>query len=163
MVSRLKLLFATTLVFASSKIFAVTDNEKIEFKKSEITLFSSATSKFGKKITVELAETEDQHERGLMNRKSLGKNNGMLFIFSDEAIRSFWMKNTLIDLSIGYFSKDKKLIDVQEMKAVTSILQRDIPAYSSSGPAQYALEMPPNWFAQNKLASGAIFKFKSSK
>ncbi len=161
--SRLKWIVVVTLALSSLKAFSLTDNDKVEFKKTELVLFASSTAKVGKKIIVELAESENQHERGLMFRKSLSKNNGMLFVFSDEEVRNFWMKNTLIDLSIGYFNKDKKLIDVQEMKAINSILQRDIPGYPSQGPAQYALEMPAKWFGENHIRIGAVFRLKGGK
>ncbi len=159
MVSRLKWIVATIVLVLSHNSFALSDTDKVEFKKSEIFLVSG---KVTKKIKVELAETMDQHERGLMFRKSLSKDQGMLFVFEDQEIRSFWMKNTIIDLSIGYFNKDKKLIDVQEMKA-TSMLQKDIPSYPSRGPAQYALEMSPKWFDKNNIKVGAVLQLKSEK
>ena len=110
------------------------------------------------KIQAEMAESEAQHEYGLMFRKELGPKEGMLFVFKDEMIRSFWMKNTIINLSIGYFNKDRKLVDIQEMKAVTSVLQTDIPTYLSQSPAQYALEMPEGWFKKNSIKVGAQLK-----
>ena len=148
------------LLLTSVSAFALKDEDKVIFKKQTMTLVSG---KVAKKITVEVAETDDQHERGLMFRKDLAKDNGMLFVFGDEMTRSFWMKNTLIDLSIGYFNKDKKLVDVQEMKAVTSILQQDIPSYPSQAPAQYALEMSAKWFTKNRIEKGAVLKLKGEK
>lgn len=159
MVSRLKWIVVTILLVLSHIAFANSETEKVEFKTSEI---SVVFEKKTKKIKVELAENDTQHARGLMFRKSLGANEGMLFIFPDETIRSFWMKNTIIDLSIGYFNKDKKLIDIQEMKA-TSMLQKDLPSYPSRGPAKYALEMPAYWFEKNGIRTGATLKLKSEK
>jgi len=126
--------------------------KKIKFETKKIVLDK-------KTVTVEIAENDTQHEYGLMLRTSLPKDHGMLFIFPDEEIRTFWMKNTLINLSIGYFDKDKKLIDIQEMKAVTTMLQKEIPTYPSLGPAMYALEMTEGWFMKNKINKGAHFKF----
>ena len=145
----LKLLVASLFsFFLSVSPFAA---ENVTFKTEKI--------KIGKKtITVEIAETEKQLERGLMHRQKMKTDAGMFFIFKDEQIRSFWMKNTLIDLSIGYFNKDKKLIDIQEMSA-TSIMQKDLPSYPSQGPAMYALEMNKGWFNKNKIAVGAVFSF----
>jgi len=127
----------------------------VVFKKDTIVLN-------GKTISVELAETDDQHERGLMFRKSMPENEGMLFIFTGEATRSFWMKNTYIDLSIGYFDKDKNLIDIQEMKA-TSVMEPRPPSYPSVKPAMYALEMNKAWFAKNKVKIGHKFHYKSRR
>lgn len=160
MALRLKLIVGTICLLAAHKSFSLVDTDKVEFQKKQITLTSGRTTK---KLTAEIAESEDQHERGLMFRKSLAKDYGMLFIFKDEMIRNFWMKNTIIDLSIGYFNKEKKLIDVQEMKAVSSILQTDIPSYPSRGLAQYALEMPTQWFTLNKIKEGTILKIKGEK
>lgn len=127
-------------------------NESVNFKKK--------IAKIGKKtITVEIAETSKQLEHGLMYRKKLAADSGMLFIFPDEQIRMFWMKNTLIDLSIGYFNKQKKLIDIHEMKATSSVMQQDLPGYASKGPAMFALEMDAGWYKKNKIELGAEIKF----
>src|SRR4051812_32729445 len=83
---------------------------KINFSKKKIQVEN-------KVLSVEIAESEAQHERGLMFREKLGKNDGMLFIFNNEEPRAFWMKNTLVNLSIGYYDKNRKLVDIQEMKA----------------------------------------------
>ena len=112
-----------------------------------------------KKLTVEIAKSDQQHEHGLMFRKKLGLNQGMLFIFDDEQIRNFWMKDTIINLSIGYFDKNKKLIDIQEMKATTSVMEQNLQTYPSASPAMYALEMTEGWFAKNKIKPGSSFEF----
>lgn len=156
MVSHLKSLTAFCLsIFISFNIGAqsLTNPAPVKFDVEKIKLNSK------KILTVEVAKTEAQHAYGLMNRKSLPKNQGMLFVFEDEQIRNFWMKNTLMDLSIGYFDKDKALIDVQEMKAPASIMQEDLPIYPSRKPAMYALEMPPLWFTKNKIVLGNKFEF----
>ncbi len=109
-------------------------------------------------LTVEIADSPQKQAQGLMNRKSLNKNSGMLFIFPNESIRSFWMKNTLMDLSIGFFNKDKKLVSTFEMK-VPSLLEKSPPSYSSEKLAMYALEMPAGWFKKNKIPVGVKFEF----
>jgi hypothetical protein len=111
----------------------------------------------GKKISVEVAKTDEQHEYGLMNRTALPPNAGMLFVFGEESIKTFWMKDTLIDLSIGYFDKDQSLIDVQEMTS-QSLIETRPRTYPSAKPAMYALEMNKGWFAKNKIKLGARFK-----
>src|SRR5688572_21060190 len=80
----------------SAKPAAAENIEKVEFRKARLTLGS-------KVLAVELAESERQHARGLMYRQKLGEGEGMLFIFPDLGIRSFWMKNTFVDLAIGFF------------------------------------------------------------
>lgn len=138
-----------------SFVNAADTESNIKFKKATLEL---KYKKNKKTIVVELAEAEEQHARGLMFRTKLKKDEGMLFIFADEQIRQFWMKNTLINLDIGYFDKNKKLIDIQQMSAVTSVMQIDIPTYPSKQPAMYALEMSQGWFKNNKFDEGTIFK-----
>lgn len=130
--------------------------EEIAFKKQNIMVNN-------KKIRVEIAATEAQHAQGLMFRKKLGANEGMLFVFEDESFRGFWMKNTIINLSIGYFDQSKKLVDIQEMKATSMLEKESPPTYPSKAPAKYALEMPEGWFKKNKISEGAILKFEPIK
>ncbi|HET7479874.1 MAG TPA: DUF192 domain-containing protein [Rubrobacteraceae bacterium] len=103
------------------------------------------------KIRVEIADTPAEQEKGLMFRKSLGKDRGMLFVFPDEQVRSFWMKNTLIPLSIAYIDSDGRIIDLQEMKA----LDDQPPHYVSAGPARYALEANKGYFEEHGVKVGA--------
>ncbi|WP_413583079.1 DUF192 domain-containing protein [Bdellovibrio sp. HCB288] len=112
----------------------------------------------GKTLTVEVATTVEQQAQGLMSRAHLGPDEGMLFVFSNEETRFFWMKNTLIDLSIGFFNKDGKLIDIQEMKSGKGLADTALPSYASSNPAKYALEMNKGWFEKNKIKVGAKLK-----
>ena len=126
-----------------------------KFKKEKIQVGT-------KTIVVEIADNEELHELGLMYRKSLGADDGMLFIFSTEKPLSFWMKNTFVDLSIGYFDKNATLIDIQEMKA-TSLVEQNPPSYPSAKPAKYALEMNKPWFAKNKIKVGTKIKFLESR
>ena len=109
-----------------------------------------------KKIKVEVARSQRQHERGLMFRESLPAQEGMIFVFEIPRILQFWMKNTFIDLDIGYFNQDRELIDIFQMKA-SSVMTQAPDVYPSSQPAQYALEMNRGWFAKNKIKKGDRF------
>ncbi|MGE5085745.1 MAG: DUF192 domain-containing protein [Bacillota bacterium] len=121
--------------------------------------FATKKVKVGNKtLVVEVASTGEQQERGLMFRNSLGEDEGMLFIFNNEETRFFWMKNTLIDLSIGYFNKTGTLVDIQEMKSGKGIADTALPSYASAQPAKYALEMNKGWFDKNKIKLGAKLK-----
>lgn len=129
--------FALIILISSSSL---ADNlKKIKVKVGKTT------------ITVEVANTEKSRERGLMERSKLDKNCGMLFVFPDESKRYFWMKNTYIPLSIGFFDKDSRLVEVQEMKPMGSPMEKDIPRYQSHLPAKFALEMERGWFKKNKI------------
>lgn len=147
---------------ASLLIVSFAQAESMPAAKPDVTFKKEKIVLDGKTISVEMAETPEQHERGLMFRKSMPENEGMLFIFNMEDIRYFWMKNTYIDLSIGYFDKEKTLIDIQEMKSA-SMMETRPPSYPSAKPAKYALEMNKGWFAKNKVKLGQKFQFSSRR
>jgi uncharacterized protein len=152
--SRLRLI--TTSVFAFFALTCLAGTDRPNFKKETIQLGSRI-------IVVEIAKTPDEMAYGLMFRKNLNRDQGMLFVYSDEQPRSFWMKNTFVPLSIGFFNKNRELIDIQEMSPVKSEIQQFIPTYQSKLPAQYALEMPSGWFKKNKLQANKKIKFEFIK
>jgi uncharacterized membrane protein (UPF0127 family) len=107
-------------------------------------------------LRVEIAETEKEREKGLMGRAKLADGEGMLFVFQTSETLSFWMKGTLIPLSIGFFDREKRLINTAEMPPPSQASQT-LPVYQSASPAQYALEAPQNWFKKNKITPGMKF------
>jgi uncharacterized protein len=106
-------------------------------------------------LTVELALTESEHQRGLMFRKSLSAGRGMLFVFSNESPRSFWMKNTLIPLSIAFIDSKKTIFQVSDMKPMKTLIQKEIDRAESIKPAKYVLEVPQGWFSANQIDVGS--------
>ena len=122
-------------------------------------------------LEVEIADTDELRSQGLMYRQKMADDKGMLFIFSKEKTLSFWMKNTFIPLSIGFFDKDRKLIEVQKMRpmrpmrpmksmrSMNSIIKKNIPLYQSRKPAQYAIEVNQGWFRKHKIAIGTKWKW----
>ncbi len=116
----------------------------------------------GRTIIAEMAVTYEERERGLMYRKSMGANEGMLFVFDGPEPMAFWMKNTLIPLSIGYFDENKKLINTVEMSPAVMGEARP-KTYESARPAMYALEMNKGWFSKNKVKPGAILTVLAAK
>lgn len=113
-----------------------------------------------KKVQIEIADEEEERATGLMYRKELKDGHGMLFVFETQRPLSFWMKNTFVPLSIGYFDSGKKLIDVQDMEPVRSEMQESLPSYTSKGPAMYALEVPKGWFQKNNIRLGTTFRLE---
>ncbi len=93
----------------------------------------------GERFTVELAETQDKQALGLMFRDALPQDHGMLFLFPAEGMRSFWMRNTRIPLDIFYFDDELQLVSVSEN--ARPCRTRNCPAYPSTGPAKYVLEL----------------------
>lgn len=111
-------------------------------------------------VDVEKATSLKEQQHGLMYRKKkLGENQGMLFIYEKEKPLTFWMKNTFIPLSIAFFSKEKILINIEDMDPVSSIIQKDVDIARSAKPSMYALEMNKGWFAQKKILPGHKFEF----
>ncbi len=131
----------------------------ISFSLHAKSVFKTGTIQIkGKTIQAEFAQNEEQHQLGLMNRDSLPENFGMLFIFDNEDYRSFWMKNTFVDLSIAYIGADKKIKEIIDMKASKSSLDVNTPSYPSSFKVKYALEVKQGWFEKNKIKVGDQIK-----
>jgi len=101
-------------------------------------------------VRVEIADDPSEQERGLMYRTALAEDRGMLFVFPDEERLSFWMKNTLIPLSIAYIDSEGRIVDIQDMKP----LDDDPPHYVSAEPAQYALEVNQGFFEERGVKVG---------
>ena len=95
----------------------------------------------GHRYQVEIAADEASRERGLMFRESMPAEHGMLFVFDDTQVRTFWMKNTHIPLDILYFDQNYKLVSVQQRVPPCLDSGNNCPVYPSDGPAKYALEL----------------------
>lgn len=106
-------------------------------------------------MQVQIPETEDQLATGLMFRKSLPENSGMLFVFKKPGRADFWMKNTLIPLDIGFFDQKGILLEIRTMlpnsEEITSSTSKDI---------LYALEVPEGFFKEHKLKPGISISFE---
>lgn len=109
-------------------------------------------------LEVEIADTPEARNKGLMGRTELPQDSGMLFVFDTAEPLSFWMKNTLIPLSIGFFDEKKRLIETLDMQ-VHSNKTQPLTTYRSSKPALYALEVPLNWFREKRIRKGVEFSF----
>jgi uncharacterized membrane protein (UPF0127 family) len=101
------------------------------------------------KVTVEVALTREQQARGLMYRTELADGAGMLFVFDEEAERSFWMSNTPIPLDILYIRSDATIVSIAAN--TTPYSEKKIP---SRGPARYVLEVPAGWSARHGVKPG---------
>ena len=99
-------------------------------------------------LAVEIAKTVSQQQQGLMYRKSLKDGEGMIFVYEKDEVLSFWMKNTLIPLSIAFFSWDGKLLEIYNMEP------GNLDPVRSSRSVRYALEVPQGWFGRVGLAPG---------
>ena len=88
---------------------------------------------------VEVADTAVKKAIGLMNRTSLPEKGGMLFIFEQEGVQGFWMKNTLIPLDMIFISEEKKIVHIEREAQPCKVL--DCQIYSSEKPAKYVVEI----------------------
>lgn len=103
-------------------------------------------------VNIEYAKTQSEQEKGLMYRKSIGDNEGMLFVFPDEKIQTFWMKNTYIPLDMLFFDTKGNLTSISENAATCVDRGNDCPTYASTGPAKYVLEVTAGWAKKNNVA-----------
>jgi uncharacterized membrane protein (UPF0127 family) len=97
---------------------------------------------------VEVASTHEQRAKGLMFRKTLKENHGMLFMFPADQFLSFYMKNTYVPLSLAYISSDGKIIQIEDLKPLD-----ETPVYSKAQ-ARYALELPRGTFESLGIHTG---------
>mgnify|MGYP003944607301 CR=1 FL=1 len=91
------------------------------------------------KFTVEIADTHEKQLRGLMFRKSIPGDYGMLFVYNDEQIRGFWMKNTLVHLDLIFLDKNKQVVDM--ILNVPPCKADPCQTYASDKEAQYVIEL----------------------
>ena len=99
-------------------------------------------------IRAEVASNYETRARGLMYRKELAPNAGMLFVFPQPAVQCFWMRNTLIPLSIAFIADDGMIIDIVDMTPMTE------NSHCSSSPVRLALEMEQGWFDKRGVTIG---------
>jgi uncharacterized membrane protein (UPF0127 family) len=124
-------------------LFSCSGLEK--FEKQELTIEGRAGNV---PVIAEIAQSDAQRQQGLMHRKVLKDGEGMLFIFERDQILSFWMKNTLIPLSIAYIANDGRILEIHDMEP------GNLNPVSSSRSARYALEVPQGWFGRAGLVPG---------
>ena len=104
-------------------------------KEGELYLIKSSWDTI-QKLDIEFAESDYEHQTGLMYRESMEDHQGMLFLYETERVRSFYMKNTYIPLDIIYYEADSTLVSIQK-----NATPRDETPLPSEGPAQFILEI----------------------
>lgn len=105
-------------------------------------------------IQAEVAKTLNEQTIGMMYRKTMGINEGMLFIYDNPQIRCFWMRNTLLPLTIAFIADDGSIVNLKDMQPKTE------NSHCSAKPVRYALEMNLGWFDERGLKSG--FKLRGA-
>lgn len=100
------------------------------------------------RIQAEVAATDTSRSRGLMFRKELAPNHGMLFVFDQANVQCFWMRNTLLPLSIAFILDDGTITNIADMAPMTE------NSHCSTAPVRYTLEMEQGWFAKRGITAG---------
>ncbi len=100
-------------------------------------------------LTAEVAANDNSRTSGLMHRRMLPENRGMLFVFPYTGPLSFWMMNTHVPLSIAFLDDAGVIINIADMKPLTT------DPHPSTRPARYALEMNQGWFAKRGIKAGS--------
>ena len=99
-------------------------------------------------ITAEIASTPQSRMIGLMMRERVAPNHGMVFVFEDKSQHCFWMRNTLIPLSIAFIDDDGTIVNIADMTPKSEA------STCPQRPVRYALEMDQGWFAKRGVTAG---------
>jgi uncharacterized protein len=99
-------------------------------------------------LRAEIADNDAERQRGLMHRKEVRDGEGMLFVFESDQPLSFWMKNTLVPLSIAYIASDGRILEFHDMTPLS------LAPVNSERSVRYALEVPQGWFSRARLSIG---------
>jgi len=136
-------------------VLFVIANYFLPFNKTPVTLIS------GRKevnVIAEIADNPISQAKGLMFRESLKENEGMIFIFSGNEKRTFWMKNTLIPLDIIFVSSDMTIVDIKEN--FEPCQEFSCPSYTSKAGAKYVLEVNAGFVKKHNIKIGDRMRFR---
>ena len=101
-------------------------------------------------IRAEIADEEGERQIGLMHRPSMPANEGMIFVFERPEQQCFWMRNTLIPLSIAFLDDEGRIVNIEEMKPLSD------DSHCSKKPVRFVLEMNKGWFDKRGLKPGSV-------
>jgi uncharacterized membrane protein (UPF0127 family) len=118
--------------------------------QAAVTIINSAGE--GVPVRVEIADTPAKRQRGLMERTALAEDAGMLFVYGREVTNAFYMKDTLIPLSIAFIDPQGRIVDIQDMQPL------DETDHYPAAPYQYALEVNQGFFAEHGIQVGNMLQ-----
>jgi uncharacterized membrane protein (UPF0127 family) len=131
----LKAVIAAALLCLSTSVFAA------EVPEIRLTIGKQS-------VTAEVANTETQRATGLMHRRMLPEDRGMLFVFPEVALHAMWMMNTYVPLSVAFLDRDGTIINIEDMQPQTQ------DTHPAARPARYALEVNQGWFRKRGIKPG---------
>jgi uncharacterized membrane protein (UPF0127 family) len=103
----------------------------------------------GHKVTAEVARTDPTRMQGLMYRRILPENRGMLFVFREVAVQSMWMMNTYVPLSVAFLDANGVIVNIEDMQPQTE------DTHAAAKPVKFALEVNQGWFRKRGIKPGA--------
>ena len=118
-------------------------------------LLEDASSGAVREVEVEVAATPRARSRGLMGREELAAGQGMLFVFADEEVQTFWMRNTLIPLDMVFINSAGRIVGIIESAAPRSLVRRQVGV-----PGRYVLEVPGGWCRKMGVLRGGKVRFQ---
>ncbi len=136
-----RLVLALLLVFA---IFSCSRKDVLQTQELRINQW---------KLTVEIADTRETQEKGLMGRDSMAEDHGMLFVYDRDARKSFWMKNTKIPLSLAYIAADGTIREIYDMEPLSTRI------VDSKYSVRYVLEVNQGAFDRHGIKVGDKVEF----
>jgi len=157
------------LKIASAVAVAVLIGSVIYLDRAQTDTSTQASASFvqdGKeigKVSLEVADNDSARRKGLMFRKNLEKDQGMLFVFEDEAARSFWMKNTYIPLDIIFVDSNMSIVNIEEAYPQPNVSDRNLEIYRSEAPAKYVIELNQGYSENISLEKGDKVKIRRIK
>lgn len=128
--------------------FLFRQERKASLQTKIITIFNGKTTT---KLKAHVADTQDKRDKGLMFVEKLPKNEGMLFVFHGKTYGGFWMKNTLIPLSIAFLDSEGKIQKILDMLPCS---EDECPIYDPELSYYYAIEVNLGWFERNQIKEG---------
>jgi uncharacterized protein len=140
--SRLARAMLTCMLFAAAAAWAQDQPQDLPAATLQVGMY---------KVRAQLAVTPQQRQIGLMFRREMPMHQGMLFVFDDASPQCFWMRNTLLPLSIAFLADDGSVVNIADMQP-----QSD-DSHCSAKPVRYALEMNQGWFAKRGVKPGTRF------
>ncbi len=145
------LFFSLFNLFATATLALTTITANADTSTQKITKFPTTTLTAGMHVIhAEVATSKEEQEQGLMFRKKMGINEGMVFVFKAPARVCMWMKDTVLPLSVAFIGQDGKIVNIEEMAPQTT------DSHCSKKPIRYALEMNQGWFKQRNIKPGNI-------
>ena len=103
-----------------------------------------------KKLVAEVADDEAERETGMMFRKSMADGEGMVFVMDAPQHVAFWMRNTLLPLSVAYINPTGTILEIHDLQP-----RDETPVNSKFDDVAYAIEVPQGWFLKNGILPGA--------